>query len=187
MTFILYRLWVSPILPQLPEDALDDDGESITHFKKDFMHYLDVYTQPEINEWKSVIQRADCSTIKVLFFASVPGHHEGPNINSWGHKRLYNLLKENASLPDNARDWPIVAQSGSVGIFGPSYQSWMSSNIVLPMAKEKDKKIIHLPEFRFLYPTRETYENSFDKQTGSTPLVYYEEQHLKQQWLENNL
>lgn len=184
---IFFRLWISPFLPLLPEDANDTDGESPTNFKHDFLQYLSMYNQPEIFGWSALIHRADCSAINVFFIASIPGHHDGSSLDTWGHRKLAALLSAHASLPSDAQKWSVIAQSSSVGVFGPDYQSWLSSSIVRTMSREKDKKIIIFPEFKFVYPSKSNYDQSYDKQNGSSCLMYNEQNSLKQQWLKDYL
>lgn len=178
---------MSPHLPKLPESASDSHGDSPTGFKNSFRRYLQAYQNSKLNEWVELVKRADFSAINVFFVASVPGSHQGMDINLWGHRRLGGLLKEHAVLPVDASRWPIIAQSSSIGSLGPNYESWISSNIVFAMAKEKEKGIKADPSFRFIYPSLKNYEESYDCKAGSCCLPYSRKSNDKQQWLKDYL
>ena len=95
---LFYRLWMSPHLPRLPNSAKASDGESRTGFKKDLLDYLSQYDR-SINHWKSIVARADFSSVNVFFVASVPGNYRGQSDQSkWGHKRLASILKSHVEV-----------------------------------------------------------------------------------------
>ena len=180
-------LWMSPHLPPLPESANPSDGESPTKFKKSFREYLAAYKHPKLVEWEHIVRGADFSEVDVFFVASVPGSHKGLALNSWGHRRLATVLSENAVLPPDAPQWNILAQCSSIGSLGPNYESWLLSNMVSSMSREKTKGIKSNPCFQFVYPSLKNYENSFDCKSGSCCLPYSRKSHEKQEWLKNYL
>jgi len=57
-------LWMSPLLPALPADAVTNDGESATGFKKDLIHYLLEYKVTQLDSWIDRISKSDFSAIK---------------------------------------------------------------------------------------------------------------------------
>lgn len=148
---------------------------------------MSVYQEPDVFGWQALMHRTDFSAVKVFFLPSVPGNHDGPQADLYGHKKLYNILSQHAVLPYTARDWPIVAQSSAIGVFGHEYHGWLQNQIAHPMAREKDKRIIHTPEFKFIYPTQTNYSSSFDSQIGATCLMYNQQNHQRQPWIKSFL
>ena len=96
--FLLYSLWLSPHLPRLPSSASNEDGESITGFKRDLLNYLSRYDERMI-DWKLIISRADFSSVRVFFVASVPGSFRDKQAkSSWGLNRLASVLKSHVRV-----------------------------------------------------------------------------------------
>lgn len=175
-----HRLWISPLLPPLPDSADPSDGESATGFKKDFTEYLHTYKAPEMFGWEALVHQTDCSAINVFFIASVPGYHEGSDVHRWGHSRLRSILSKHAELPDNAEQWPVVCQSSAVGSFGEQYESWLLPDIVNSMSMQKNDKVVFLPGFKYIYPTKDQHEESFDAKVGATCLMNNHDTYLNQ-------
>ena len=180
-------LWISPHLPPLPESANTSDGESPTGFKKDLKRYLSRYRHPVLTEWICAVQGADFSSVNVFFLASVPGNHKGSEYDFWGHRKLGSVLSKHATLPPDAPQWPIVAQSSSIGSLGPNYESWLLKEIVPSMSRETAKGLKSHPNFQFIYPSVKNYKESFDLQDGSCCLPYSLQTHSKQEWIESYL
>lgn len=57
-------VWISPKLPELPEDANTGAGESQTGFKQDLMLYLVEYKISQLQPWIARIRKSDFSAIK---------------------------------------------------------------------------------------------------------------------------
>ncbi|XP_076236106.1 tyrosyl-DNA phosphodiesterase glaikit [Calliopsis andreniformis] len=180
-------LWISPHLPPLPESANTSDGESPTGFKKDLERYLLKYRQPALTEWIAAVRRADFSSVNVFFLSSVPGSHKGVEYDFWGHRKLASVLSKHATLPPDAPQWPIVAQSSSIGSLGPNYESWLLKEIVPSMTRETAKGLKSHPNFQFIYPSINNYKQSFDCRVGSCCLPYSLQTHSKQEWIESYL
>ncbi|XP_043252986.1 probable tyrosyl-DNA phosphodiesterase [Colletes gigas] len=180
-------VWISPHLPPLPESANTGDGESPTGFKKDLERYLNKYKEPIITEWLVAIRRADFSSINVFFVASVPGSQRASEQNFWGHKKLASVLSAHATLPADAPQWPIVAQSSSIGSLGPNFDSWLLKDIVPAMSRETTSGLKSHPKFHFIYPSINNYKQSFDCQVGSCCFPYGLQTHSKQEWIESYL
>ncbi|KYM97379.1 PREDICTED: probable tyrosyl-DNA phosphodiesterase [Cyphomyrmex costatus] len=184
-------LWISPHLPYLKNGFTNPgDGESPTDFKRDLVGYLREYgvnEQPELTQWIWAVQKADFSKVNVFFIASVPGFHKIPEADFWGYRKLAHILSRYATLPPDASQWPIVAQSSAVGCFGSTIENWLLKNIIWCMSKEISKGLKNHPKFQFIYPSIENYKQSFDYQYLSTSLSYNEKMHSKQQWLESYL
>lgn len=180
-------LWISPHLPPLPSSANPSDGESPTGFKKDFERYLSRYKLAALTEWIYAVRRADFSAVNVFFVASVPGSHKGVEFDAWGHRKLGSILSKHATLPPDAPQWPIVAQSSSIGSLGPNYESWLLKDIVPTMSRETAKGLKSHPNFQFIYPSLNNYKQSFDCRVGSCCLPYSLQTHSKQEWVESYL
>lgn len=178
---------MSPHLPRLSESASPSDGESPTGFKRSFIQYLVAYKNSKMKEWIDLINRADFSSVNVFFVASVPGSHTNMDINLWGHRRLGAILAQHAVLPSDGPQWPIIAQSSSIGNLGPNFESWLLSNIVFAMSRERDKGIKSNPNFKFIYPTKRNYEESYDCKAGSCCLPYSRKSNEKQKWFKDYL
>ncbi|XP_018347763.1 PREDICTED: probable tyrosyl-DNA phosphodiesterase [Trachymyrmex septentrionalis] len=180
-------LWISPHLPRLPESANPSDGESPTGFKKDLERYLNKYRHPALTQWICAVRRADFSDVNVFLVASVPGTHKDNEADSWGYKKLAHVLSRYATLPPDAPQWPIVAQSSSIGSLGPNFESWLSKDIIPCMSRETTKGLKSHPHFQFIYPSIENYKQSFDCRNLSCCLPYSAKVHSKQQWIESYL
>ncbi|XP_025159842.1 probable tyrosyl-DNA phosphodiesterase isoform X2 [Harpegnathos saltator] len=152
-------LWISPHLPRLPELASSSDGESPTNFKQDFKRYLSRYWNPALKQWMDVV-------------------------NYWGHRKLARVLFQHTTLPPDAPQWSIIAQSSSIGNLGPNYESWLSKEIVLSMSQETMQMTNRYPKFQYIYPSVENYERSFDFRNSISCFYYTAERHSKQQWIE---
>ncbi|XP_012054090.1 PREDICTED: probable tyrosyl-DNA phosphodiesterase [Atta cephalotes] len=179
-------LWISPYLPRLPESANPRDGESPTGFKKDLERYLSKYKQSALTQWIHAVRRADFSDVNVFLLASVPGIHKGVEADFWGYKKLGYILSRYVTLPPDEQ-WPIVAQSSSVGCFGSTIENWLLKYIIRCMSKEISMGLKNHPQFQFIYPSIENYKQSFDCQKLIAPLPYSAKIHSKQQWLESYL
>ncbi|XP_031839793.2 tyrosyl-DNA phosphodiesterase 1-like isoform X1 [Nomia melanderi] len=180
-------LWISPHLPPLADSAVWSAGESPTHFKKDLLDYLHAYRLKDLKDWISIVRKADFSAVNVFFLASVPGQHMHRASNLWGHRKLATILSKYITLPPDAPQWPIVAQSSSVGVFGPNYKSWVFKDFVRSASAEVNKGTKGYPDFKYIFPTRKSFLQSFDFPTGSTCLNYPRERHAQQEWLESYL
>ncbi|XP_014230987.1 probable tyrosyl-DNA phosphodiesterase [Trichogramma pretiosum] len=180
-------VWVSPHLPKLPDETSSEEGESPTKFKKSFQKYLASYKHTDLNEWISIIKRADFSSVNVFFVASVPGSHKDDNFNSWGLQQISSIFSDHLILPPDASDWGIIAQASSIGSLGSSIDGWLSTDLISSMAKGKSSRINRNPSFQFVYPSSRNYASSFDCADGSCCLPYSETVHLKQQWLNRYL
>lgn len=183
----MIRLWISPHLPRLSDSANLSDGESPTGFKKDLERYLNKYREPILTQWIWAVRRADFSAVNVFLVASVPGNHKDAEANFWGHKKLAYVLSHHATLPPDAPQWPIVAQSSSIGSLGANFESWLSKDIIPSMSRETAQGLKSHPNFKFIYPSAENYKQSFDCRNLSCCLPYSAQVHSKQEWIESYL
>ncbi|XP_050094176.1 probable tyrosyl-DNA phosphodiesterase isoform X4 [Anopheles aquasalis] len=178
-------LWISPRLPAVPEDADTAFGESVTDFRSNLLAYLDAYKFPQLQPWMARIRRTDFSDVKVCLVASVPGEHvdtlKKPQ-NHWGHPQLGYLLEKYAAPIDDS--CPLVAQSSSIGIFGPTPESWIFGEIMANFGKSSAPVgTRRMPAFCMIYPSYSNVEQSHDALLGGGCLPYERDMHSKQEWL----
>ncbi|XP_035784153.1 probable tyrosyl-DNA phosphodiesterase isoform X2 [Anopheles albimanus] len=175
-------LWISPRLPAVPEDADTSFGESVTDFRSDLLAYLDAYKLPQLHPWIARIRRTDFSAVKVCLVASVPGGHVNTrNGPLWGHARLGYLLKKYAAPIDDS--CPLVAQSSSIGSFGPSPHSWILGEIMANFGKSSTPPgTRRVPGFCMIYPSYSNVEQSHNALRGGGGLPYGRDMHSKQEW-----
>lgn len=176
-----------PHLPKLPEFANSIDGESPTDFKKDLVQYLSKYRHLALTQWIWAVRRADFSAVNVFLVASVPESHRDVEADFWGHKKSACILSRHATLLPDTPQWPIVAQSFSIGKLGPNFENWLSRDIIPCMSRETTKGLKSHPNFKFIFPSIENYKHNFDCQNLSCCLPYSAELHFKQQWIESYL
>ncbi|XP_066991996.2 probable tyrosyl-DNA phosphodiesterase [Anabrus simplex] len=175
-------VWVSPLCPPLPAGADTSSGESPTEFKADLLRYLCFYKLPQLQDWVGRIRRADFSHIRVFFIASVPGSHQGPDIDRWGHRRLGSILKKYCNS-DADSSWPILAQCSSIGSLGQDPEAWMIGELRASMAQSKGAPAPRSPPpFRVIYPSKQNVMDSLDGLMGGDCLPYSIRTHQKQMW-----
>uniref|UniRef100_A0A2M4APT8 Putative tyrosyl-dna phosphodiesterase n=3 Tax=Anopheles triannulatus TaxID=58253 RepID=A0A2M4APT8_9DIPT len=176
-------LWISPRLPAVPEDADTAFGESVTDFRSNLLAYLDAYKLPQLQPWMARIRRTDFSDVKVCLVASVPGDHMNTRMEPlWGHARLGYLLKKYAAPIDDS--CPLVAQSSSIGIFGPSPESWIQREIMANFGKSSAPAgTRRMPGFCMIYPSYSNVRQSHDSLLGGGCLPYGRDSHSQQEWL----
>lgn len=64
----VFRIWLSPLYPRLPQGKAGSAGESETNFKSDLISYLMAYNAPTLQEWVDVIQEHDLSETRYLLY-----------------------------------------------------------------------------------------------------------------------
>ena len=103
---------------QFYQDFPPKDAQSPAHsaFEADLADYLAQLhlPQPAADEAQALVRRHDFSAARAALVASVPGHHSGPNLTAYGHKKLGVLLSWEA-WPARFAGTPIVAQSCCFG------------------------------------------------------------------------
>ncbi|XP_043286446.1 probable tyrosyl-DNA phosphodiesterase isoform X2 [Venturia canescens] len=171
-------LWISPHLPRMADSAKETEGESPTGFKRDFLRFLGEY-DGRMDNWKTIVSRADCSSINVAFVASVPGNFEVDDTR-WGHQKLGALLRNHAKVPESETRTAVIAQASSIGSLGPNYHSWIGTQIVAAMVKTQGQNK-NVPDFKFIFPTIENFKNSHDMRELSNCLC--NSQQKKQEWI----
>lgn len=182
-------LWISPLLPPLPEDADTAAGESKTCFKDDFVRYLVSYSIAKLQPYIARLRRTDFSAVNVFFVASVEGtHRDIPNRGPpWGHLRLGYLLSKYLStqIEDEV---PVVAQSSSIGSLGVNYNAFIGTEWLNSF--KRDSAALGLrraPPFKMIYPSYSNVKNSYDDLLGGGCLPYRRAIDVKQPWLKNYL
>ncbi|XP_026481954.1 probable tyrosyl-DNA phosphodiesterase [Ctenocephalides felis] len=187
-------LWISPKLPRLKNKENKNSGESPTGFRQDLIDYLSCYKVSELNYWINRLQNSDCSSVNVCLVYSIPGVRTA-NDTRYGHLRLGKLLSkhvENAKSTDT-----IVAQSPSVGKFGPTPNDWAGGEFLTSASacRQADGEKVHQdrnrpdkPDFRFVFATEENVKNGyggFEFACRFTMCKY--EMYIEQKWIQNIL
>uniref|UniRef100_A0A182MYE1 Mitochondrial genome maintenance exonuclease 1 n=1 Tax=Anopheles dirus TaxID=7168 RepID=A0A182MYE1_9DIPT len=182
---ITQGMWVSPTLPAVPEESNATYGDSVTGFRRSLLAYLDTYELPQLQPWITRIQKTDFTDVKVFFVASVPGEQVNPRVGPmWGHPRLGFLLSLHAApIYDTC---PLVAQSSSVGSFGPRPKSWLLGEFMNSFGKHAGYStyVYRPPGFCLIY---NSYSNVCQGHDFSGGGWYAEEVHTRQQWLNSYL
>lgn len=62
----VFRIWLSPLYPRLPQGTTGSAGESETNFKSDLISYLTAYNSPALKEWIDLIQEHDLSETRYI-------------------------------------------------------------------------------------------------------------------------
>lgn len=180
-------LWVSPRCDRMTDNV--HEGDSVTRFRADLMEYLLWYQHADLAPWIELISQCDVRAINVFLVASVPGKHlqswrGNEKSQSYGHWRMGNLLKQHAPPIDVAS--PLIAQSSSVGSFGPSRKSyWLFKEIMGSFGQCKGPRDPNkLPDFRMVYPSLQNVLGSYDFLEAAAGLPYSEQVHRRQTWVQ---
>lgn len=166
-------IWMSDLLPPLPSDALSVDT-SKTHFKTDLLEYLQTYRLPSINFWIALIKRHDFSSVNVFLIGSVPGTHSGPKLNSFGHMKLRQLLRQHcpASITSN---WGTVAQFSSIGSLGKKPDQWLTGEFEQTLNTTKSNRLASKSAIKLVFPTVENVRKSLEGYIAGRSLPYRKE------------
>ncbi|XP_064551419.1 probable tyrosyl-DNA phosphodiesterase [Drosophila montana] len=182
-------LWISPLLPALPEGADTAAGESPTGFKQDLMLYLVEYKVSQLQPWIARIRKSDFSAVNVFFIGSVPGGHRESAVRGhpWGCARLGSVLAKHAAPVDDRI--PVVCQSSSIGSLGPNVQAWIQQDFVNNLRKDSTPvgRLRQLPPFKMIYPSFGNVSRSHDGMLGGGCLPYGKNTNDKQPWLKAHL
>ncbi|XP_062143181.1 probable tyrosyl-DNA phosphodiesterase [Drosophila sulfurigaster albostrigata] len=182
-------LWISPLLPALPEDADTSAGESPTGFKQDLMLYLVEYKLSQLQPWIARLRKSDCSAVNVFFIGSVPGGHRESAVRGhpWGCARLGSLLAKHATPIDDRI--PVVCQSSSIGSLGANVQAWIQQDFVNNLRKDSQPvgRLRQMPAFKMIYPSFGNVSRSHDGMLGGGCLPYGKNTNDKQPWLKQHL
>ncbi|KAM8717244.1 hypothetical protein ACLKA7_004017 [Drosophila subpalustris] len=182
-------LWISPLLPALPEDADTAAGESTTGFKQDLMLYLVEYKISQLQPWIARIRKSDFSAVNVFFVGSVPGGHRQSAVRGhpWGCARLGTLLAKHAAPIDDRI--PVVCQSSSIGSLGANVQAWIQQDFLNNLRKDSSPmgRLRQLPAFKMIYPSFGNVSRSHDGMLGGGCLPYGKNTNDKQPWLKTHL
>ncbi|XP_060644689.1 probable tyrosyl-DNA phosphodiesterase [Drosophila nasuta] len=182
-------LWISPLLPALPEDADTSAGESPTGFKQDLMLYLVEYKLSQLQPWIARLRKSDCSAVNVFFIGSVPGGHRESAVRGhpWGCARLGSLLAKHATPIDDRI--PVVCQSSSIGSLGANVQAWIQQDFVNNLRKDSQPvgRLRQMPALKMIYPSFGNVSRSHDGMLGGGCLPYGKNTNDKQPWLKQHL
>ncbi|RZF41533.1 hypothetical protein LSTR_LSTR000247 [Laodelphax striatellus] len=182
-------VWISPRCPRLPEKSDTAAGDSCTKFKTDLLDYLWSYRESKLQEWIGKVSRTDFSSVKVFFVASTPGVHTGPDYVKWSQGKVSTILKNHTTInpTSDAHKWPIIAQSSSLGSFGPQPTDWLCGQITNSLSGGVNLGLLSKPSIKVIYPSFENVSQSYDSLLGGGCLPYMKKIHDKQPWLNKYL
>jgi tyrosyl-DNA phosphodiesterase-1 len=178
-------IWISDKLPALDDE--ENDGESKTYFKSDFIKFLKTYNIPKMQPVIEQVKKIDFGSVNVFFISSTPGTHinTGTGIE-YGHPKIGALLsKHSAKIKDSSS---INMQASSIGNLGPSPNTYLCGEIASSFGKDCDNvNLRKASNVKVIYPTLNNVLNSYDHILGGGCLPYNEETNKKQLWLKNYL
>lgn len=177
-------IWISDRLAVLPQNVTDQTiGESKTNFRSDLVHFLANYENPSLSTYIEKIKKSDFSSINVYLILSIPGFH---NDDSYGHRRLGKLLKEQSVAIDE--EHAIIMQSSSVGNFGKSAAEYLTGEVANSMKQDSRKlDVKRNPQVKLIYPSLSNVKQSHDGIMGGGCLPYFRAAHERQPWLNEYL
>jgi tyrosyl-DNA phosphodiesterase-1 len=176
-------LWISEKLPALPEGS---NGDSVTEFRADLLKYLTAYNLPQLQPHMARIRKTDFSSVNVFFVSSVPGNHENNRNIEYGHPRVGNLLNAH-SAPINDKI-PVIAQVSTLGNYGGQPYFYLTTELVHSFRKNSSPTAVRkVPPIKVIYPSSKNVRESYDGLMGADCLVYFENTHNTQKWLNQYL
>lgn len=179
-------LWVSPLYPKLPSES-ETKGESPTNFKKDLLLYLNMYKQPEMEEWISAIKHHDLSATRVYLVASAPGRHMGDRKAAFGHLKLRKLLEKEGPKDDDVNGWPVIAQFSSFSSMGAGPEAWMGAEFLSSLSATVGLSKHRKPDLKLIYPSVDNVRKSLEGYPAGASLPYSIKTAQKQQWVHKYL
>ncbi|XP_031632365.1 probable tyrosyl-DNA phosphodiesterase [Contarinia nasturtii] len=176
-------IWISHALHPLHEGSDTAAGESPTEFRNELLKYLSSYKLPQLQPWLVRIRKTNFSEVNVFLVTSIPGAYQSTNGHfAHGHGKVSWLLSKHAAPIEDSS--PIVAQSSSLGSFGASPDSWLTSEFVNSFRRDtREIGLRKIPSVRIIYPSFNNVANSHDHLIGGGCLPYGNQTHQKQLWL----
>jgi tyrosyl-DNA phosphodiesterase-1 len=175
-------LWISDKLPALTDGS---NGDSVTGFRADLLTYLAAYNLHQLNPHMARIRKTDFSSINVFFVSSVPGNHDNNRQIQHGHPRVGNLLGTH-SAPINEK-CPVIAQVSTLGNYGNQPYYYLTTEIVQSFRRDSSATVRKLCSINVIYPSAKNVRDSYDGLAGADCLVYFQNTHRTQQWLNTYL
>ena len=178
-------LWISPRCPRIEGEGR---GESETEFKTSLLRYLEFYKVSHLVPFLECVRRCDFSSVNVFFVSSVPGSHEGAAINSWGHRRLAQILRKHIAPSEG--NWETIVQCSSIGSLGPTEDAWVRGELGKAFSSDSSNNSLGggcNGPVSVVYPSKQDVLGSYDGILGGGCLPYSMRTHDKQPWLERLL
>lgn len=119
----------------------------------------------------------------MFLISSIPGTYTETTIGyPHGHGRVAHLLTKHSTQIDDSSQ--IVAQSSSLGSFGASPDSWLTSEFVNSFRRDsKPVGLRKVPGIRVVYPSFNNVASGHDGLLSGGCLPYGGKVHQKQTWL----
>ncbi|CEM01729.1 unnamed protein product [Vitrella brassicaformis CCMP3155] len=121
----------------------------------DFLH-----ATTKAGDWCNKVREFDYSTAIGKIVASVPGSHQAPDVNRWGHMRMRELLK---NQPD-PQDWTrshLVCQVPSVGSLDEDFIEDLIGGLCVSPSHPEIAEGTHLT-WQLILPTVDEVRNSLE-------------------------
>lgn len=173
-------IWMSPLLPELPDDKPD---ECPTNFKTAFDQFLGHFKDIPIINWRSLVACFDFSAVKVYFFYSVPGSHKQEKISSYGHLKVRQILK-GPNGPDELVDgWPFCGVFSSIGSLGDTEHNWLRSEFLSSFIATRLRDVNIKPPMRLVFPSVSNICESLKGYRSGSNFPYSDKTDIKQPYL----
>ncbi|XP_060577228.1 tyrosyl-DNA phosphodiesterase 1-like isoform X2 [Ruditapes philippinarum] len=177
-------MWISPLFPKLSE-ASKDRGDSVTHFKRDLIDYMQAYKAYQLKEWIDHIAEHDLSTARAVIIGSVPGRHVGDKTKSmWGHLKLRKVLQEHGPTQGTVKTWPVIGQFSSIGSMGPNKENWLCGEWQQSLsATRSGTGPQSQSRLQLIFPSRHNVRLSLEGYPAGGSIPYTTKTAMKQQYL----
>lgn len=163
-TNMTQALWLSPLLPLIPEGVVALESSRIgsgSKFKIDLLNYLKAYDtkrsicKPLIEQ----LSKFDFSEIRAALVASVPGRQdiETDAKTSWGWVGLKNIL---SSVPTATEEPEIAVQVSSIATLGAN-DKWLDKTLFKTLGVQKTSGTSK-PAFHVIFPTADEIRRSLN-------------------------
>ncbi|TDZ40563.1 putative tyrosyl-DNA phosphodiesterase [Colletotrichum spinosum] len=158
-------VWLSPLLPLLPEKDLPTVDHAIgtgLRFKFDLLSYLRAYDvrRPTVRALIDKLALHDFSAVRAALIASVPGRHSINDVSttSWGWPALKHALR---NVPVQQGKSEVVAQISSIATLGAT-DSWLQKCLFDSLSASSTKPSSLKPAFKVIFPTADEIRRSLD-------------------------
>ncbi|KHJ91887.1 Tyrosyl-DNA phosphodiesterase [Oesophagostomum dentatum] len=110
-------------------------------FSKDLCDYLSEYHLSDLTYWIDRIKNCDLSDISDRLVFSVPGYHQVPRLNKFGHPSLAQLLR-NRPVPEQSARRLFLAQCSSIGSLGAKRETWLLPQFLHSLQGAKEPGLV---------------------------------------------
>ncbi|KAI8053022.1 tyrosyl-DNA phosphodiesterase I [Syncephalis plumigaleata] len=160
-------VWSSPVLVKKKKETTTTDKlhKSTCTFEQDLLDYLASYGE-DLANWRKIIAQYDFCSVKAKLIASVPGYHQGRQLDRWGHMQLRAALADCVTPRESSESY-LVAQFSSIGSLG-AQPSWLIDEFGRSLSAQRansssrSKEASEALPLKLIYPTCQQVETSFE-------------------------